>query len=167
MEPITLLKEFGYSVPTVLAHAKANKNQAATEFLPLMKVAIDFENCNLQLEGDWNFMMASNKYNEASWFDYHIGRVKIETTIYASMPINLDDLRNNGLAFPLEGSIRDDGYYGFCTGLLVLDHTRSLNGLLSDQWNIIFYLYDLQFDDCEITFKLPLFTGSSNNINKN
>ena len=125
-----------------------------------------FENGNLQLEGDWNFMIASNKYNEARWLDYHIGRVQIETTIYATVPINLGDVKNDGLVFPLEGSIQDDDYYGFCTGLLVLDHAASLNSIISDQWNISFYLYDLQFNDCEIKFKLPLFTPGLNK-NKN
>jgi len=158
MKKPVLLSQFEYSIlPSVLALAGVNKNYIVDEHLPLMKVAIDFENGNLKLEGDWHFMMVSNADSEPNWCDYHKGRVQIETAIPDSLPVNLDDPRNNGFILPLEGTIKDGNYLGSCSGLLALDNARGLNGLIVEQWTISFYLYDLQFNDCEIKFKLPVF----------
>jgi hypothetical protein len=138
------------------------KNHIVAKHLPLMKVVIDFENGNLKLEGDWQFMVASNKNNELGWLTYHGERVKLETDVSSSFAINLEDPRSDGLIFPLEGSIRDGNSLGLCSGLLVLDNVRDSYGLISDQWNISFYLYDSRADDCEIHFKLPVYLGSFN-----
>ena len=167
MKKPTLLKQFKYSIPpSVIALAEANKNHITTEHLPLMKVVIDFENGNLKLQGDWHFMMASNKYNEPGCSNNHKERVQIETTIHASSPINLKDPENDGLVFPMDGTIKDGNSLGACSDLVVLGNVRGLNGLISDQWNISFYLYDQQFNDCEIKFKLPIFI-TSDSENKN
>jgi len=105
-EPM-FLKRFGYTIPSsVVALMAIKKNHMVAEHLPLMKVVIDFENGNLKLEGDWLFLMASNKYNEVRCSYHHRERVQIEATIYASAPINLDDTENNALVFPLEGTIK-------------------------------------------------------------
>jgi hypothetical protein len=134
------------------------KNHIVAEHLPLMKVVIDFENGNLKLEGDWLFLMASNKYNEVRCSHNHRERVQIEATIYASAPINLDDTENNALVFPLEGTIKDADYLTACSGLLILDSVPGFHKSTGSQWNTSFYLYDLQFDNCEIKFKLPIYT---------
>jgi hypothetical protein len=166
MKKPVLLKQFEYSIlPSVFALAGAKKKCTVAEHLPLMKVAIDFENGNLKLEGDWHFMMVSNKHNEPNWYNYHKGRVQIETAIYDSFTINLADPGNDGLVFPLDGTIKEGGFLGSCSGLLVLDNVRGLNGLISDQWNISFYLYDLQFNDCEIKFKLPVYIANNDGMN--
>ena len=166
MKKPILLKQFGYSIqPSVFALASVKKSHIVAEHMPLMKLVIDFENGDLKMEGDWHFMMTSNKHNESSWFDYHKGRVQIETAIYSSSVINLNDPENDGLVFPLDGHIRDGNYIGSCSGLLVLDNARGRNGLISDQWNISVYLYDLQFNDCEIKFKLPVYTAKANRNN--
>ena len=163
MKKPILLKQFRYVIPTsVFALARVKKNHFVAEHIPLMKVVIDFENGDLKMEGDWHFMMTSNKHNEANWIDYHKERVQIETAIYSSLVINLNDPENDGLVFPLEGHIRDGNSLGSCSGLLVLDNARGRNGLISDQWNISVYLYDLQFNDCEIKFKLPVYTTTDN-----
>jgi hypothetical protein len=153
-----LLKQIEYFIPaSSLAMAGLNENHIAAEHLPLMKVNIDFENGVFRLEGDWQFMMASNKYNEASSFSYHRERVKIETAVYPAFAINLNDPYCDGLVLPLEGSIKDGNYLGSCSGLLVIDNVRRSNGLISNQWNISFYLYDLQFEYCEIKFIIPVY----------
>jgi len=158
MKEQLLLKQFSYSIPaSALVLSGLRKNYFVAEHLPLMKVAIDFENGNLKLDGDWQFMMASNKHNEASWFTYHRERVKIETVVYPALAINLDDPYSDGLLFLLEGSIKDGKDLGSCSGLLAIDNIRGGNGLIRDQWNIGFYLYDAQFNDCEIEFKLPVY----------
>jgi hypothetical protein len=165
MKKPILLKQFKYSIPpSVIALTGVEKNYAVAEHLPLMKVAIDFENGNLELEGDWHFMMASNKYNEAGGSDYHKGRVQIETAIYASSPINLDDPENHGLVFPLDGTIKDSNYLTACSGLLILDSVPGFHKRTGSQWNISFYIYDLQHDNCEIKFKLPIFMACDKGI---
>jgi hypothetical protein len=167
MKKPILLKQFKYSIPPcVNTIAGIKKNHIVAEHLPLMKVVIDFENGNLKLQGDWHFMMASNKYNEVGCSNNHKERVQIEATIQASSPINLNNPQNDGLVFPMDGTIKDGNSLGSCSGLVVLDNVRGLNGLISDQWNISFYLYDQQFNDCEIKFKLPIFI-TSDSENKN
>ena len=166
MEKSSSLKQFNYSIPaSCLALAGMKENYIAAEHLPLMNVAIDFENGVLTLEGDWQFMIASNKHNEASWFGHHRERVKIETDIYPALPIDLDDPESDGLVFPLEGKITNGNHPGSCSGLLVIDNVRRHDGLTGNQWNISFYLYDAQFDDCEIKFKLPLYQTLFNENN--
>ena len=161
-EPM-FLKQFGYSIPpSVVALMGVKKNNIVAEHLPLMKVLIDFEYGNLKLEGDWHFLMGSNKHNEARCFSNHRERVQIETTIHASAPINLDETENNGLIFPLDGTIKDGDYLTACSGLLILDSVPGSDKLTGSQWNISFYLYDLQFDNCEIKFRLPVYTTISN-----
>jgi hypothetical protein len=165
MKKPILLKQFEYAIiPSAIALTGSKKNTVA-EHLPLMKVVIDFQHGNLKLEGDRYFMMSSNKYNEADSFDYHMERVEIETAICASSAIDMDDSGSDGLIFPLNGSIKDENSLFSCSGLLELDNVRGINGLISDQWNISLYLYDLQFYGCEIKFKLPVFMASSNKNN--
>ena len=162
MKKPILLKRFGYSIPpSAVALVGVKKNHIVAEHLPLMKVAIDFENGNLKLEGDWHFMMASNKYNEARCFNNHRERIKVETTIHASLPINLNEPGNDVLVFPLDGTIKDADYLTACSGLLILDSVPGPDKCTGFQWNISFYLYDHQFDDCEIKFKLPVYTTTS------
>lgn len=157
MDKQLLLKKIEYFIPAPSLTTAASKVIHITpEHMPLMKVVIDFENGVLKLEGDWQFMMASNKHNEVSSYTYHRERVKIETAIYAAFAINLDDPNCDGLVFPVEGSIKDGSYLGACSGLLVLDNARGNNGLVNNHWNISFYLYDLQYDYCEIKFKIPV-----------
>jgi len=158
MKKQNLLKHFSYSIPAAdLVFAELKGHHTAAEHLPLMKVAIDFENGLLRLEGDWQFMMTSNKHNEANWFTYHRERVKIETLICPALAINLNDPSSDGLVFLLEGSIKKSTCLSTCSGLLVIDKAYGSNDAISDQWNISFYLYDVQFDNCEIKFKLPVY----------
>ena len=165
MKKQNLLKHFSYSIPaSALLFAGFKGDHIPPEHLPLMKVAIDFENGILRLEGDWRFMMASNRHNEASWFTYHRERVKIETALYPAFAINLDDPGSDGLLFLLEGSIKENSSRSGCSGLLVTDKSRGSrsNGAFSDQWNISLYLYHTQIDNCEIKFKLPFYAGRIN-----
>jgi hypothetical protein len=156
MKKQILLKQFEYSIPPSVNALTGIKRKVAGEHLSLMEIAIDFENGRLNLEGDWQFMMASNKQHEASWFSYHRERVKIETTIYPASAINLNDPCTDGLMFPLEGNIKDGMYLSACSGVLIVDNVRGNDDPISNQWNISCYIYDNQIDDCEINFNLPV-----------
>jgi hypothetical protein len=163
MKKPIFLKRFGYSIPpSAVALVGVKKNHIVAEHLPLMKVAIDFENGNLKLEGDWHFLMASNKHNEPLCSYSHRERVQIETAIHASSPINLDKPENDVLVFPLDGTIKEAGCLSACSGLLILDSVPFPGNHTGSQWSISFYLYDHQYDDCEIKFKLPVYTTTSN-----
>ncbi|MFM9911175.1 MAG: hypothetical protein ACKVOW_17680 [Chitinophagaceae bacterium] len=163
MKQALLLKQFNYTIPaSALALALVNKNHVVAEILPLMNVNIDFENGVLNLEGDWQFMIACNKHNEKNWLKYHRERVAIQVAIYADVEINLNNSYMDGLVLALEGSIKDGNCLSSCSGMLVIDNERGNNGLLSKEWFISFYLYDLQFEDCEIKFKLPLYQTTIN-----
>ena len=163
-----LLKQFEYAIPaSALALAGIKGKHIVAEHLALMKVNIDFENGTLALEGDWQFLMASNKHNEASWFRHRRERVKIETSLYPAFAINLNDEESDGLMCPLQGSIKDGNCIAECSGLLIVDNVRTHSGFLSNQWNISFYIYDMLFDKCEIRFTLPVFfiQGINSNFN--
>lgn len=158
MKKQLLLKKFEYVIPaSALSLAVVNRKYIPPAHLPLMKVIIDFENGQLKLEGDWQFMMTANKHNDANCLSFHRERVKIETSIYSKLVLDLDDPYSDGLVLPLEGSINDRSFASPCTGLLVIDNAGDSNRLISDQWAISFYLYDIQFDNSEIKFRLPLY----------
>ncbi|MBC7937462.1 MAG: hypothetical protein H7Y86_19115 [Rhizobacter sp.] len=157
MKKQILLKQFEYAIPVSALAITGIRAKHIAGHLPLMKVNIDFENGSLAVEGDWQFMMAANQHNEASWFRHHRGRVKIETALYAACAVNLDDEESDGLFCPLQGSIKDGDCIGACSGLLIVDNVRTNNGLTGNQWNISFYIYDV-FDNYEIKFKLPVYS---------
>lgn len=158
MKKQLLLKQFEYSIPySALVAAGVKSNHFFAEHLPLMKVTVDFENGKLKLDGDWRFMLAANKHNEASRFGCDRDRVKIETAIYPACVINLNDPYSNGLMFPLEGNINDGNSLSTASGLLILDNVTAGNGLMSNQWNTSFYIYDAAYNDCEIKFQLPVY----------
>lgn len=162
-QPI-LLNKYKYTIP-VSALALAEVNHKSTKVfarhLPLMKVLIDFEKGSLKLEGDWQFMLSANKHNQPGWFRYYRERVFIDTVICPAGAINLNDHCSDGLLFPLEGTVADGTCTSSCSGLLVIDNERDSKGGISNNWNISFYLYDLQFEECEINFKLPLYIDNT------
>ncbi|MCW3120256.1 MAG: hypothetical protein JWM28_4338, partial [Chitinophagaceae bacterium] len=80
MEKQIPLKYFAYAItPSAVAMAAVHNtdgHQFATH-LPLVDIKFDFENGNFTLEGDWHFLMASNRHVEQSWYSCHRERVKI------------------------------------------------------------------------------------------
>jgi hypothetical protein len=161
MKKEVVLRKFEYSIPlSTMALEDIHESHVLSQHLPLMKVGIDFETGSLKLEGNWRFMLASNDQNDVIWFNYHKERVEIVSKVYSSLPINLNDVGNDGLVFPLEGKIKDGNCLISCTGLLVFDSVADSNRLTHDQWVISFYLYIFDSDDCEIRFKLPVYINA-------
>ena len=73
MKQQMLLSKFDCAIPgTQKSLAIVKGNHRVTDHLPLMNVKIDFEKSMLKIEGDWNFMIAKNIHNEASWFKCHV-----------------------------------------------------------------------------------------------
>lgn len=163
MEKKIPLSYFAYSVTSSTVIATTKNGAGSPLFstpLPLAEIVIDFEHGHFILEGDWHFMMAANRHVEQSWFGFHRERVKIEVSIYPSMIPDLSDEKNDGLAFALDGTLKDGEGTGDCFGLLVLENAERQVGCLSSEWNITFYLYDALNDDCEIRMKLPVHAAS-------
>jgi len=77
--------------------------------------------------------------------------------IYPTLTIDLADPYSDGLVFPMEGSIQDSIYDSSCNGLLIIDKVKDTKGQFYSYWNISYFIYDVQVDDCEIKFKLPLY----------
>lgn len=153
-----ILKEFKYSIPSGTPVICATKdNYVVAGHLPLMRVFFDFENGKMKLEGDWQYMMAANKHNETNWFTCHSNRVKITADILKPAPVNLNDKETDGMVLPLDGLIDDGESIGGCSGLIIIDNVKGKKGRFSNQWDISFYMYDLQFEFCEIKFRIPVY----------
>ena len=98
MEKQLLLKRIQYSIPsTSVALAGNIRSHSVPEHLPLMKVQIDFEKGELELEGDWYFMMFANTYHDESWLQFHRDRVLVKTDIYPAISIDLNDIWKKSL----------------------------------------------------------------------
>ncbi|MEJ0104639.1 MAG: hypothetical protein WDO19_19665 [Bacteroidota bacterium] len=108
------------------------------------------------------FYIASNKHAEESWFACHKETIRINASICPCEVIDLTDEKNDGLVFALDGTLTDGGNISLCSGLLVLDNVRRINGTMNNEWSITFYIYDAANDDCEIMLKLPLYAVCGN-----
>jgi|SRR5688500_1374317 len=167
MQTQNILSNFEYVVvPSIsmISFVKTAGDPVA-EHLPLMLVKINFEYGKLVLEGDWRFLVASNRHADPFWFSLHSRRVGIEAKIYPAGVIDLDEYKNDGLVFAVEGIIKDGSSLNSCSGIIVLDKIRMLTGIPTHKWDISFYLYDYQVDNCEIKFKLPVYTTSGKRNN--
>ena len=155
-----LLRQYEYSIfPSALILATIGTNHVHnfSENRPLADVKLDFEKQSFFLECDWNFIIASNKHAEQSWFDCHNERIRVNASICPCQVIDLTDEKNDGLVFALDGTLTDEDSISVCSGLLVLDNVKRTNGAMTDEWSFTFYIYDAGNDDCEIRLKLPLY----------
>jgi hypothetical protein len=154
MKAPVLLKTFNHAV---FASAVLTGSAPENSFQPsLLTADINFEEGSFRLEGDWHFMMVSNKHAQPGWFNCHTERINIEASIYPGSSIDLSDDDNDGAVFILEGNIKDSNNFTACSGLLVLDKLTEQHNHAGATWNISFYLYDSNNDDCEIAFKIPV-----------
>lgn len=168
MQQPILLKRFEYSIPpSAFAIAGLNQKHESATHLPLLTVHIDFEHGKLFVGGDWHFMVNSNSNNNRKWLNYHARRVVFETEISPVMAINLSDPKCDGLIFPIEGYLKDGLSAVNVSGLLIVENKRTKSGNMSNCWNISFYIYDYQFDVCEVKFKLPLYVNIAVQANSN
>jgi len=164
MKTDQLFKTFSYRVvPSAVAAGRyANQTGPATTPL-LVNLAIDFEQEDFALEGDWQYMMELNNHAEKNWFACHRQQVYIRASIFPGIAIDLSDENNDGLVFMIEGTIKDNDSIGSCSGLLVLDKNIHRNKPDDNKWNMSFYLYDNGHEDCEIAFRLPVYSSNNNN----
>ncbi|HMF72070.1 MAG TPA: hypothetical protein VK616_11370 [Flavitalea sp.] len=167
MQTQNIISSFEYTaVPSVtMASFVKTARRPVAGHLPLMLVKINFKDGKLILEGDWHFLVASNKHTNPYWFSLHSGRVGVVADIYPAGVIDLDDYNNDGLVFQMEGIIKDGSSLNSCSGLIVLDKIRTSTGISTHKWDISFYLYDYEVNNCEIKLKLPVYTTNDNRNN--
>ena len=164
MQTENTLANFEYSVvpsKKMVSFAKTSGYLVAAG-LPLLLVKINFKNGKLSLEGDWRFLLASGRNADLYYVTFHSRRIGIEADIYPAGAIDLNDNSNDGLVFPVDGIIKDESSLNSCSGLIVLNKIRTASGISTHKWDISFYLYDYQVDNCEIKFKLPVYTIGGN-----
>jgi hypothetical protein len=127
-----------------------SKNQ-----LSLLDVKIDFAAGRLVLEAHKPSIIPCNRHKERQGLLVSRKRVQIQMSIFDCGAIDLNDPSNNGLIFPLEGSIVDCSIQGSCIGMLVFKnkfyHTKD-----GSYWLLAFYIYDSLANYGEIRFDLPI-----------
>jgi hypothetical protein len=157
MNKLSLLKKFEYSLPasTVTVFDKQQTNGVA-KHASLFKLRIDFVAGVLNFEGYRKYITITNFHEKSYLVNSNSDRLKIETVISPATTINLNEPETDGMIFPMQGLIENANCLVPCAGFLMLDKTRAGNKYLKELWNISCYIYDNQFTDFEINFKLPI-----------
>jgi hypothetical protein len=157
------LRQFHYSVSSsALAVSDENYLEQRADYRPLLNVAIDFEKGDISLDGCYAFIMAFNQQDQLNRRRPKAERLKLKVSLQPASALDLDDPLINGTVCTLKGIISDEHCRSLCSGLLVIDTIGEKVGLYKEQWNIRLFLYDIQFDNCELQFKLPLFLHAFN-----
>jgi hypothetical protein len=157
------LRQFHYSVSSsALAVSDENFPDQQADQRPLLNVVIDFEKGDLSLDGVYAFIMSFNQQDQLHRYRPKAERLKISASMHPACSLDLHDPLVNGTVCTLKGIISDEQCRSLCSGLLVIDTIGEKLGLYQEQWNIKLFLYDIQFDNCELQFKLPLFVHAFN-----
>jgi hypothetical protein len=154
MKKMLPLRSIDYNVPLAARstrHVAADGEFGQEQPSGLLNVKIDFQSGQLRLEGNWNFIMSSNRYAEKHWFNLHGERVKFNGTVFPGHAVELSDAKT-GAAFAVEGFLSDADEEATTeyTGLLLLDPAKTNNTPGTVCWNLNLYLYNSDADDCEI-----------------
>src|SRR5882724_9986484 len=110
MKQEILLRHYECSIfPSMLVMSSmdAKRVHHFSENKPLADIKFDFEKGSFIMEGDWQFIIASNNHPAQSWFACHKERIKVEASICPCQVINLADENNDGFVFALDGTIAD------------------------------------------------------------
>lgn len=158
-----ILRKFEYSIPLSsysLTGYKSKGSKVYHDHFSLLNLVIDFEEGEMLLEGDWQYMLYANPHRTVSTTASHRGNVVIKAAISADMPLSLSDADTGGFVFPVEGNIKDEFGISACTGMLVFENTSIGQGLQLNRSYISIYLYDWQHEGSEIMFRLPVYVAS-------
>ncbi|HXB45741.1 MAG TPA: hypothetical protein VNV85_16855 [Puia sp.] len=162
-----LLKRLEYCIPgsNTRANDRSNKRRRSLAMhVPLVKVNIDFVKKNLSLEGNSLVMVTPVGNSELTISACDNKRIKVKASFYSSFNIDLSDLSNDGLVFPLQGIIEDDKGINSCSGLLALDCASTNNWPRGNEWQLTIYFYDDFNDEREIKLKLTMYSFSENTL---
>lgn len=164
MQEILQLKQFHFTAPvsTAMVSRMQDSGSVAAQ-LPLMHIDIDFVHGKFNMDGNWQFILNASKHNAVEQYASN-QRVFIQTDVFSGL-----DKRNNSRAcgdyiFCLNGFITIEESKRACTGLLVVERGQDNSRVLASHWFLCGYLYDCTTDEYEISFRLPFFAPSKNNL---
>lgn len=157
METLISLSEFEYRLCT----SSSKKNRPVSFHLPDMVVNINFEKGHMMLEGNWEFLVKANAHNTDKWVNLHTNRVIVETRFASVSPLTLTEEKSEEMVFPLEGYLNDGQQTAGASGLLIVNREKD------ETWHADIYLFDYQFDVCEIHFHIPLYIHPGKNVRAN
>lgn len=152
MKQMLPLRTIEYSVPIAARstrHVAADGELGPEQPTNLLYVQIDFQSGQLQLEGNWQFIMSSNSKSEKHWFGLHQERIRFNAAVFPGQAIDLGEAKT-GAAFAVEGILSDGNNETEYTGLLLLDPVKSSKTPGAVCWKLNLYLYNSESDDCEI-----------------
>lgn len=159
--PLQLLK-YEYSMqPAAVASVLGNKHIYINQTLPVIHVKIDFENGKMLLEGDWQYMVKSNKHNYPVLMDLYAERVQMDLKLYTDAEIT--KTTGSDTLFHLEGVLKNSTTTTYLSGLLILETHPSSTIKHHLQQSVTFYIYVSGIDFCEIRFRFPLFINTTIN----
>jgi hypothetical protein len=162
MKKMLPLRKIEYSVPIA---AKSTRHVAVDGEIGhehpaiLLNVQIDFQSGQFQLEGNWRFIMSSNKHSEKHWFRLHRDRVKFTGTVFPGQAIDLSEA-TTGAAYAVEGMLSDGDSTAEYSGLLLLDQVKKNKTPGTQCWQLNLYLYNSESDDCEIKLSWTFFPAA-------
>jgi len=143
-----------------MAPAVARQQYVIIENQPLMKANIDFEKSFMKMEGNLGFIRASDGYPQTAWKHE---RIKLEMTIYPwAKLVDLNDSDTDGIIMAMDGWMNNERS---CCGVLIIDNVKGYDGFAGNKWYITCYICDLLTDECEISFRLPVYTMDTNEYN--
>jgi len=152
MKRMLPLRSVDYKVPEATKSIRrvAADGESGQELPPdLLNVKIDFQSGQLRLDGNWNFIISTNRYAEKHWFNLHGERITFNGTVFPGHAVELSDAKT-GAAFAVEGFLSDADTATEYTGLLLLDPAKTNKTPGTVCWNLSIYLYNSGSDDCEI-----------------
>jgi len=156
MKEMIPLRTIEYNVPTKPLTGEPIKRSNPAH---LLNIQVDFQTGQLQMDGNWKFIVGSNQRAERHWFGFHRERVKLIATVYPGQAVDLAYAKT-GAAFAIEGKLSDaDGEVEYC-GLLLMDPPKANSKRDTGCWNITLYLYNSESDDCEIKLKWPFYPAA-------
>jgi|HubBroStandDraft_2_1064218.scaffolds.fasta_scaffold1265210_1 hypothetical protein len=98
-------------------------------------IEIDFEKGNLAIQGEG---------------------IKVKTSIYPGVSVDLSEKTNDELIFSLQGILEDGKIINTCSGLLVVYRTTQVRVRGVRDWRVAVYLYDDYDNEREIKLNLTM-----------
>jgi len=159
------LKKYNCMMPVsssvLVTDKNLKENKRHIGYQLMMKIAVDFERGNLNIESNNQFITISPRNAEASFLFGYGEKLFIETDIYPVTSIDLSKQNFDGKKLSLRGRIKTRNYHRSCIGLIEFQQG---NCDCSNRWYLSF---TLELADFEIKFDLPLLINAFDEANAN
>ena len=158
MQNPELLHQFSHFVP--FHEKKEVTTFLGASHLPLVLLAVDFENGELLLKGDMEYLTAFGLPHTA--FSESGNGIIIEADIQPRVIVDLENLCSNGMLLSVSGTINDGSFVTNCTGVLILQKQELTTRKLNADWLMSLVLYEGMDATREIRYDFPLYRGQKN-----